>query len=164
MLEVGRIDRPHGIRGEVLVTLYTPQVERLSAGSVLATDRGDLTVQRSRPHRNRYLVSFAGISDRDGAEDWQGVTLLAESVEDPDSEVLWVHEVVGLRLFDQYDYDRGQITGVIDNPASDLLELENGALVPAAFIVEHHPRDRIVVSAPKGLFDDMHEPEANDAH
>ena len=45
LLEVGHIDRSHGLRGEVIVTLTTDYTERLAAGAVLVTDAGSLRVE-----------------------------------------------------------------------------------------------------------------------
>ena len=70
LLEVGRIIKPHGIRGEVIVDLVTNRPEeRLAAGSVLSSDVGDMEVVRSTPHQNRWIVAFDGRSHtllRDG--------------------------------------------------------------------------------------------------
>lgn len=151
MLEVGRIVRPHGLRGEVLVDLITDRTERLAVGSVLATDRGDLVVEAARPHTDRWIVQFDRIADRDAAEAWRGVVLRAEAIEDP--EALFVHTLVGCRVIDGADEDRGAVVAVVANPASDLLELESGALVPLTFVVGG-PADGVVrVEVPDGLFE-----------
>ena len=48
---------------------------------------------------------------------------------------------------------RGTVTRLVENPASDLLELDSGTLVPVQFVVSHTPNDKIHVDAPVGLFD-----------
>ncbi len=149
LLEVGRIGRAHGLAGEVAVKLVSNRPERLAPGSVLATDRGPLEVAASRPHRDRFLVAFVGIADRDQAAGLAGLTLRAEPLEDPDE--LWVHELIGARVFDRSGADRGAVTGVLSNPASDLLELDDGSLVPVRFVTAAGP-GRIEVDAPDGLF------------
>src|SRR5262249_21352708 len=88
LLDVGRIVKPHGLRGEVVVALTTDREERVAPGAELHTDRGPLVVVASRPDRDKWLVSFDAIADRDGAEVWRGQTLRAEALDDPD--VLWV--------------------------------------------------------------------------
>ena len=79
-LVVGRVGRPHGIRGEVTVQVRTDDPgRRFAAGSVLATepaDRGPLTVLSSRWHSGRLLVSFAGSADRSQAESLTGTLLV----------------------------------------------------------------------------------------
>ena len=154
LLEVGRIDKPHGVRGEVVVSLVTQRLERLDPGSVLETGRGPLTVVSSRPHQHRHLVRFDRIDGRDAAEAWRGVVLSAPLILDADDETLWVHELVGATVVDQHGAEHGTVIALIDNPASDLLELDDGRLVPLAFLVGFEPGIRIDVEVPAGLLDD----------
>ena len=68
------------------------------------------------------------------------------------SHKLWVHELIGARVIDQSGADRGAVTGVVSNPASDLLELDDGSLVPVRFVTAAEP-GRIEVETPDGLFE-----------
>lgn len=150
MLDVGRVVKPHGLRGEVVVDLTTNRTERLTAGTVLSTDRGPLTVTRSSPFQNRWIVQFEGVSDREGADALRGVILRAEPLEDPDA--LWVHELIGAAVVDQAGTELGRVASVEANPASDLLVLEGGGLIPLTFVVSHAD-GRVVVDIPDGLLD-----------
>lgn len=150
LLEVGRISRPHGLRGEVVVALITDRVERLAPGSSLATDRGDLVVRSSRPHQDRWIVAFEGRGTREQADELRGLTLRAEALDDPDE--LWVHDLVGAEVVTVAGDSVGRCTGVLANPASDLIELSSGVLVPVVFVVDRAP-GRITVDPPDGLFD-----------
>jgi len=151
MLEIGRITRPHGVRGELVVRLVSNRGERLDPGSVLSSPRGPLRVVSARPHKGDWLVRFAEVADRSRAEQLCGLMLSAEPVDDPDE--LWVHELVGATVRDQHGLDRGRVRAVVANPASDLLELDSGALVPARFVVSHLAGIRVDVDVPEGLFD-----------
>ncbi len=151
MLEVGRITRPHGVRGEVSVLLISNRVERLAPGSVLESTRGPLEVRSARPHKGGWLVHFAGVDHRDQAEALRNTVLSAAPIDDPDE--LWVHELIGAVVVDQDGVARGTVVQVLDNPASDLLELDSGSLVPARFIVSHVAGTEIRVDVPAGLFD-----------
>ena len=150
MLEVGRIVKPHGIRGEVIVDLVTNRTERVAVGSVLATPRGPLEVERSSPHQRRWIVSFAGVDDRNQAEALRGTPLLAEPIDDEGQ--LWVHALIGAEVVDVSGRTYGRVESVEANPASDLLVLGDGRLVPLVFVVESSA-DRIVVDVPAGLLD-----------
>ncbi|HJM27246.1 MAG TPA: ribosome maturation factor RimM [Acidimicrobiales bacterium] len=154
MLEVGRIDRPHGLGGEVVVTLLSTRPERLAPGSRLSTERGPLTVRTSRPHQHRFLVRFDEVPDCESAEQWRSVLLTAEPIEEPDDGTLWAHQLIGARVIDQHGTDHGAVRSVIDNPASDLLELDDGRLVPAVFVVGHVSGEEVRVEVPGGLLDD----------
>ena len=89
LLEVGRVTKPHGLRGEVVVELISDRAERMAPGSVLQTGAGPLTVVSAVPRGGRWVVTFAGVADRDGAEALRGVVLSAEPIDDPSA--LWVH-------------------------------------------------------------------------
>src|SRR3954468_815755 len=94
LLEVGRITKPHGIRGEVVVALTTDRTERLAVGAVLQTaSRGPLTVEASRPHQQSWIVACAGVHTRNDAEALHGTVLLAAAIEDEGT--VWVHELIG---------------------------------------------------------------------
>ncbi|HEX4901941.1 MAG TPA: ribosome maturation factor RimM [Acidimicrobiales bacterium] len=149
MLEVGRIAKPHGLKGEVIVALITDRHERLDPGSVLETDRGPLTVVEAHPHQHRWRVRFEGFSSREDVEPLHGLALRAEPVEDPD--VWFVHDLVGKRVVLADGTSVGVCTSVVDNPAHDLLELDRGQLVPLPFVVD--VGDDIEIDPPEGLFD-----------
>ena len=90
---VGRIGRPHGVRGDVVVGVRTDEPElRFARGSRLDTDPaalGPLTVAGTKWHSGELLVRFEGIGDRDAAADLRGAWLLIDSAtlarpDDPD--------------------------------------------------------------------------------
>lgn len=149
LLDVGRVARPHGLRGEVVVDLWTDQEDRLAPGSVLATGNGALEVVAARPHQGRHLVQFANVVDRAAADALRGTVLRAEA---RDREgVLWVHELVGAEVATERGQVLGRVVAVEANPASDLLVLEAGGLVPLRFVTGHEPGVRVTVDVPEGL-------------
>ena len=90
---VGRIGRPHGVRGDVVVGVRTDDPElRFARGSRLDTDPvgvGPLTVAGHRWHSGILLVRFEEISDRTAAAEIGGTWLLVDSsvlgaLDDPD--------------------------------------------------------------------------------
>jgi 16S rRNA processing protein RimM len=156
LLEIGRIGRPHGLGGEVAVDLVTNRTERLDPGSKLVArlrsgrEEMTLTVIRSKAHSGRYLVTFDGVVDRTGAERLTNATLLAEP--SGGGGDLFVHELIGATVVEIGGTARGLVTAVESNPASDLLVLDDGALVPMRFVVEF--ADGVVtIDAPDGLFE-----------
>jgi 16S rRNA processing protein RimM len=150
-LEVGRVGRAHGIRGEVALTLVTDRVERVAPGAVLWAGGRRLEVRSSRPHQGRFLVHFEGVGDRSAAEVLHGAVLSAEPLDDPGA--LWVHELVGAEVIAAADgTSLGTVAAVEANPASDLLVLDGGGLVPLTFLVRVEA-GRLVVDPPAGLLD-----------
>jgi 16S rRNA processing protein RimM len=91
---VGRICRPHGVRGDVVVGVRTDDPElRFTVGARLDTDPvgvGPLTVAATRWHSGELLVRFQGISDRTAASGLGGTWLFVDAATlgdtgDPDS-------------------------------------------------------------------------------
>jgi 16S rRNA processing protein RimM len=153
VLEVGRIVKAHGIRGEVIVDLVSNRPDvRLAPGSVLSSDRGDLEVLTATPHQGRWIVAFDGILDRNAAETYRGVVLTAEPIDEDDDDTLWVHELVGAEVVDLAGTSYGSVEAVEANPASDLLVLSGERLVPLVFVVIKAP-GRVVIDPPPGLLD-----------
>src|SRR5580693_9551085 len=137
-LVVGRIARPHGVRGEVSVAVHTDEPERrFAVGSVLATDpaeAGPLTVATVRWHTGRLLIGFDGITDRSHAEGLRGVWLTldsaqAESSDDPDE--FHDHELIGLAVVTVSGEPVGRVTDVRHH-GQDLLVIEPAARGEAA--------------------------------
>jgi 16S rRNA processing protein RimM len=150
LLEVGRITKPHGIKGEVQVDLVTDRRERVAPGSVLESDKGPLVVTSSRPHQGKWLVVFEGYADRTSAERLAGLVLRAEGIEDP--EALWVDDLIGTEVVEVDGTRRGRVVTVLENPAHDILELDTGGLVPVVF-VRSCVDGVTTVEVPEGLFD-----------
>jgi 16S rRNA processing protein RimM len=152
----------------VVVQLWTDQTQRLDPGTVLSSARGPLTVVSARPFGGaggdrvdrgdpgsrmvRFLVFFEGVDDRVAAERLHGVELEAEPLDVPDA--LWVHELVGATVRDPAGAVLGTVAAVEANPASDLLVLESGGLIPARFVTAHDAAARTVeVDIPEGLLE-----------
>ena len=109
LLGVGRIVKPHGLRGDVIVSLTTNRHERVGVGSVLHADDG--------------------------------------------RDALWVHDLIGSVVVDGAGVELGRVRSVEANPASDLLVLEDGGLIPLRFVTGSVPGARVTVDLPDGLLD-----------
>lgn len=168
LLVVGRVVRPHGIRGEVVVDVRTDEPEaRYAAGAVLLTDGAPLVVVQARPHAaagpGRFIVAFDGMSDRTAAESLRGVLLQVDSEDlapTGDPEEFHDHQLVGLGAVTRDGEQLGEVARIDHAPASDLLVLRRPdgrtALVP--FVKEIVPEvdlagGRVVISPPPGLLD-----------
>jgi 16S rRNA processing protein RimM len=178
LLVVGKVGRPHGLRGEVLVNIHTDEpAQRFAPGMVLIADPGArasappgawqipgrLTVQSARPHQGRMIVVFDGVGDRDLAEQLRDVLLWVDSADLPasgDPDEFSDHQLIGLAAVDPAGEPLGEVLRVDHAPASDLLVLRRPdgrtALVP--FVQAIVPQvdvagGRVVVTPPEGLFD-----------
>lgn len=152
LLEVGTIVKPHGLAGEVIVSFLSDRPERRAVGATFQTDRGVVTIASVSRHQQRWIVKFDAISGRDEAEEWRSTALRAPPL-DTDDGTLWVHELVGCEVTEVSGRTRGIVASVQANPASDLLVLDTGALVPLTFVVGTPTADSVVVDVPNGLFE-----------
>ncbi|MCT4574488.1 ribosome maturation factor RimM, partial [Bacillus thuringiensis] len=76
-----RLGKPHGIRGEVTVEVRTDEPdERFVPGAVFSTepDVGPLTLSRARWHRERLLLTFDEVADRNRAEEIRNTLIACE--------------------------------------------------------------------------------------
>ncbi|WP_406067130.1 ribosome maturation factor RimM [Micromonospora sp. NBC_01638] len=152
-LVVGRIGKPHGIRGEVTVEVRTDEPEaRFAPGTVLRTEPGatpptapaeppaasadepgvpfrvpaELTIEEARFHQGRMLVAFAGVPDRDTAEALRGTLLVVDSADvapPDDPEEFHDHQLVGLAVVTPAGERLGEVARIDHAPSSDLLVL-----------------------------------------
>jgi 16S rRNA processing protein RimM len=126
-LVVGRIVKPHGVRGELTVDVRTDDPElRLVVGAVLATEpaaAGPLTVVGRRWHSGRLLLSFAGVDDRTAAEDLRGTLLVVDSADlgdPPDPDEYHDHQLIGLSVIAPGGEQVGTVADVLHH-GQDLL-------------------------------------------
>lgn len=166
-LVIGRVGRAHGVRGEVAVDVRTDDPDRRFApGSVLDTDpphRGPLAVSGVRAHSGRLLVTFAGVTDRTGAEALRGLLLVADSATSPepeDPDEYWDHQLVGLTATTVAGEPLGAVEEVLHPPGGDLLVVRRtgGGELLVPFVREIVPEveldaGRVVVDPPPGLLD-----------
>lgn len=156
--QIGRLRRPHGVRGELTAELLTDRFERFDVGASVRVGDVWQVIAASRRLPDRWLIRLDGVDDRTAAQRLAGALLYAIADEAPDAAgtgddgALWVHQLIGAAVVDQHGVRRGTCVAVVDNPAHDLLELEDGALVPVVFITDR-TEQVIHVTVPDGLFD-----------
>lgn len=174
-VEVGRVLRAHGVRGEVAVESFSDVAERFSPGAellVAARRAGStapappglpprLTVETVRPHRGALLIRFAGVLDRDAADALRGAVLEVprEAVPAP-PEGTWYHfQLEGCRCRDARLGDLGEVVDVVEDGGGVLLAVEGESrrlLVPfvRAFVREVDTEEgRIELDLPEGLIE-----------
>jgi 16S rRNA processing protein RimM len=150
-LEVGRVHKAHGLKGDVIVSLTTDRTERVEPGARLWVGDDEREVARSRRHQDRWIVGFVGVPDRTAAEALRGRVLSAAPL-DADAGEMWVHELVGAAVALPDGTEVGTVEAVQDNPAHELLVLDSGDLVPVVFVSDASGLPgRVVIDPPEGL-------------
>jgi 16S rRNA processing protein RimM len=172
---VGRVGRPHGIRGEVVIGVRTDEPDlRFAVGATLdvrSSPEGDaetgserLTVASARWHSGQLLVAFAGITDRTAAGELTGRWLSVDSSQLPetgDPDEFRDHELIGLSVRTPAGDPVGVVIDVL-HYGQDLLVVRRAdgqseeCLVPfvKAIVPEIDvPAGVLVIDPPPGLLD-----------
>jgi 16S rRNA processing protein RimM len=169
MVVVGRLRKPHGLKGDCSLFPLTDSPEEIFApdrevwvvdlqGETVA---GPLTVERSRSYHREWLVKFTGIESREALEPFRGKFLgvppdaLGPLAEDE----VYLHELDGfsVRLVD--DTPLGLVSAIYELPAGLMIEVQGPSrefLLPykKEFVREvDRAGRRLVVSPPEGLID-----------
>ena len=169
---VGRIGRPHGIRGEVVIGVRTDEPDlRFAAGAVLdvgrspegPADGGQLKVVSARWHSGQLLVAFGGVTDRTAAGDLTGSWLSVDSGQLPEvtgPDEFRDHELIGLSVRTTKGEPVGVVTDVLhygqdllvvrrpDGPGEYLVPFVK-AIVPEVDVAA----GVVVIDPPLGLLD-----------
>lgn len=171
---VARIGKPHGIKGEVTVQLFTDAPEdRFDAGETFRVEGAaatELTVAKARWNKDILIVGFEQIADRNQAETLRGAQLFIDTagVQDDDEDAWYEHELVGLDA--RVDgASIGKVTGLRTMAVQDLLvvELADGheAFIPfvGSIVPEVNTEQGFIeIVPPEGLFE-LNTPGSNQA-
>ncbi|MCS7040911.1 MAG: ribosome maturation factor RimM [Caldilineales bacterium] len=137
-MTVGRILRPHGVRGEVRMEILTGYPERLSLHRVfyLGPQAQPYPVESIRFHQGAALIKLAGCDNRNAAETLRGLLVqipLEDAVPLEEGEYYYF-QVVGLEVFTEAGECLGRVMEVIETGANDVY-------------VVHGPRGELLVPA-----------------
>jgi len=162
LLVVGRLGRPHGLKGELTVAVRTDDAERrFTTGAWFLTepDVGALVLAAARKHTDRWVLRFEDVLTREDAEDLRDVTLLVDAaVDEPEEDAWLIGDLVGLVAQNPDGTRLGTVVALESGAAQDLLVVDTGrdrvlvpfvtALVPVVDVAAGH----VVVDPPGGLF------------
>lgn len=151
---VGRILGAHGVKGEVRLTSFTADPKAIAGYNPLETAQGRLIeIVKLRPNKDGFIAILKGIADRNAAEALKGVELFVPRAQLPglEEDELYLADLVGKSVG-----HNGMILGTIARfqnfGAGDLMELDTGLLIPAAFITS--AGKSVAVSLPEGYLDE----------
>lgn len=128
-LVVGRVLRPHGVRGEVRVEMHTAQPERFTwlEQVYLATHPDDVQprpvpVTGARFHKKVVLLKLGGYEDRNAAETLRGRWLLVpeEDAIPLEEDEYYLYELEGLAVFSDEGERLGVLVEVLETKANNV--------------------------------------------
>lgn len=171
LLEVGRVLRSHGVRGELKMLPETDDPERLlDLSCVFLGDSENLAtsyeVKSARLQRTKkgvlVLLTLKGVDGRDAADALQKKSVYASREELPplDEGEYFLFEVIGSQVFTGDGEPVGELKDIIETPAHNIFVIsrpgQKDALVPAVpEFIESIDVDtqRVVIQPVEGLLD-----------
>lgn len=164
-LSVGRVVRPHGVRGAIVVEANKDTIRsvRPSAQVYLGENKTPATVRTIRSHRGRFIIRLVGCQDRDAAEAWRGVEIFIPfgDVEPLAEDEYYYWQMIGLSVQTEAGRRLGRLESIIETGANDVYQVrtETGGelLLPAIESVIKEvdlEEERIIVTLLPGLVDE----------
>ena len=128
-LAVGKVRRPHGVAGDVLVEIYTDFPERLQTKATIYAGEKHipLTILRQRSHNDGVLIAFDGFTTPEQVGRFRNQILYierADAAELPEGEY-YFHELVGLSVTDETGELLGKVTEIVETGANDVYVVTN---------------------------------------
>lgn len=155
---VGRVLRPHGLVGEVIVDPADPGAAHFEPGTCLWMAGSWREVIRSRVQGDRWVVRLAGVANRDAAGVLRDKEIAVEATGLPElaNGRYYIHDLVGCRVEDPMGAELGEIVAVVPGPQDWLEVAQDGerSLVPMvqALLKEVNLEARcVVIDPPPGL-------------
>jgi 16S rRNA processing protein RimM len=164
-LAVGRVVRPHGIRGAVKVESGSDLFASINPAMTiyLGETHAAVVVKESRPHRSGYLLFLEGIEDRDQAESLRGedIYLRFEETDPLPEGVYYQWQILGLEVHTEEGEILGAVDQILETGANDVYLVRRPSgdeiLLPAIPEVIREvdlEQDRLVVRLLPGLIDE----------
>ncbi len=162
---LGKVTRPHGIRGEVKVYPYSEQPENFLAYRKVFVVSGNnnewipYSIEKSRVQGRLVLLKLSGCATRNDAGELvdKEIWLRRDDLPEPADNEYYLLDFEGKQAVDDNGRILGTVTGIITTGAHDILAVTGDRqeyLIPVqeSFIVRHD-KDRVVLSLPPGLLD-----------
>jgi len=126
LVTVGRVGRPHGVRGAFFVEGPSDREDAFAVGAtVLAGGEPATVVSSTRGSGGRPVIRLDRPVER-------GTELAVERTALPrlDADAFYVFDLVGLSVEQEDGRLLGTVREVLQYPANDVLELDSGASLP----------------------------------
>jgi 16S rRNA processing protein RimM len=123
-LVIGKLRRPHGVKGEILMDVLTDFPERIRPGVTVYVGEAhrSLVVRSCRPHAEGMLISFEGYSLPESAGELRNALVQVPSQDRPrlPEGDFYHHQILGLSVVDQNGDRLGVVTGILETGANDV--------------------------------------------
>lgn len=125
LVRVGRVGRPHGLKGAFVVEEASSAPGRFDEGVTLYVNGQSARVIASYKAGARQVVRLDREVER-GSE----LGVPPETLAEPEPDSFYVFQLVGLEVVEDGGAALGRVTGVAPGVANDVLELDSGLALP----------------------------------
>jgi 16S rRNA processing protein RimM len=153
LILIGRITGAHGIRGAVKIkSLAANPADIAKYGPLQTQSGGVIEISALKPANEEFIAYLKNVKDRNAAEALKGTDLFIsrESLPKPEAGEFYLYDLVGKQVLAE-----GKALGIVSSienyGAGDLMELDNGDLIPVVFITK--TTDVISVALPPAYLD-----------
>ena len=166
---VGRLRKPHGLKGDLTLfpitdtpdTVFAPGRAVWLVGLDGETVAGPVMIERSRSYHREWLIKFAGADRREAIDPWRGLFLAvpAEELAPPEGDEVYLHELDGFAVRLPDETPLGLVSAVYELPSGLMNEVQGPKrefLLPykKEFVREFDRAGRrLVVTPPEGLIE-----------
>jgi 16S rRNA processing protein RimM len=123
-LAVGKLGRPHGVRGEIFLHILTDFPERLIPGVkvFLGPDYQPVEIIGQRWHRNALLLTLAGYRTPEAVAELTNQYLYVRAEDRPalPEGEYYHHEMIGLQVVDEHKQLLGTLSQILETGANDV--------------------------------------------
>jgi len=164
-LLVGKITKPHGLKGEVKVFAYSADPASLTQYHRAMLVGGDgrlspeMAIERSRVQDRVAILKLGGIDDRDEAQRLQGAGMLVYQEDLPaaeDDEYYW-YRLYDLPVETAEGRYLGRVKSIFSNGAQDIMVVDDGRseyLIPLIdSVIKEQTEEGVVITPPPGLLE-----------
>ena len=161
---VGKFRRPHGIRGEIIMTVLTDYPDLITPGVTLFIEKNyhPYTIRSIRWHGGDMLIALAELPDRTAVEIFRNIMVYMKAKDIPElpEGEYYSHQLVGMDVITDQDQELGKIKEILITGANDvyLVESADGKQVLLPVIEQvvlniDHESGKILVHILPGLLD-----------
>jgi len=167
-LLVGKVGKPHGLRGEVKVYAFSDEAQTLTQYEtvVLVDKEGvlspELRIENSRVQGKSLILKVDKVSDREMAEKLYGMGVLIHKKDLPETEEneFYWYQFYSLPVQTESGQHLGSVDSIFSNGAQDILVVKDGEkeyLIPILdSIITEHNENGVVIAPPPGLLEINH--------
>lgn len=128
-LVIGKLRRPHGLKGDILMEVMTDFPERIKSGELvyIGEEFKESYFRTCKWHGKLMRISFEGINDPESAGEYRNKYVYVHcdnSPELPEGE-FYHHQLIGLQVISDDGKNLGVVTSILETGSNDVLSVQD---------------------------------------